>query len=297
MAATTDDMDTGSWTALVQRGGWTPASFARDVRLRRLFAHGPALIIAWAHAPLLGPGPGFDRAAMASLGERFADADGILLSTSHLPAARDLLARRDRPLLFLLQHWQSVTRAPSLRGYPEGSTAPFLAVEDASRAGADGVMSFLYVGWHDPDREAREVEYVMDVSRRCQELGLLHMVESCLVDEETNDDVEERARMAGYHTRLAAELGADLVKTRWTGEQSLAGIVDACPVPLLLAGGTPRHGFDEAVAEVRRAVGIGVAGLVYGRYVFGHPDPREAVTRLLGALREQSPGTAGEADR
>lgn len=271
-------------------GGWTPASFARDVRLRRLFSNGPALIIAWAHAPLLGPGPGFDRASMASLAERFAAADGILLSTSHLPAARGLLARRERPLLFLLQHWQSVTRATELRGYPEGATARFLAVEDAARAGADGVMSFLYVGWRDPDREAREVAYVLDVSRRCQELGLLHMVESCLVGEETSDDVAERERMAAYHTRLAAELGADLVKTRWTSDASMPAIVDGCPVPLLLAGGTPRHDFEEALTEVRRAVGMGVAGLVYGRYVFGHPDPGEAVSRLLGALHDGDPG-------
>lgn len=273
-------------------GGWTPASLARDVRLQRLFAHGPALIIAWAHAPLLGPGPGFDRASMETLAERFAEADGVLLSTSHLPAARGLLARRDRPLLFLLQHWQSVTRAPSLRGFEEGSTAPFLTVEDAARCGADGVMSYLYVGWRDADREAREVAYVMDVSRRCRELGLLHMVESCLIDEETSEDAEERGRMAAYHTRLAAELGADLVKTRWTDDASMPAIVDDCPVPLLLAGGTPRHGFDEAIADVRRAIGIGVAGLVYGRYVFGHPDPSEAVARLLEALRADPPGAA-----
>jgi DhnA family fructose-bisphosphate aldolase class Ia len=281
----------------VRDGGWTAASFAREVRLRRLFARGPALIIAWAHAPLLGPGPGFGRESMAPLPDRFVEADGILLSTSHLPAARDLLARRDRPVLFLLHHWQSVTRSAALRGYPEGATAPMLDVEEAARAGADGVMSFLYVGWQDPDREAREVATVMEVSRRCRELGLLHMVESCLVDEETNRDTDELGRMAGYHTRLAAELGADLVKTRWTSAAAMPGIVDACPVPLLLAGGTPKHGFDEAVADVRRAVEMGVAGLVYGRYVFGHPDPQAAVSRLLEALRgspaDQDPAAGG----
>lgn len=273
--------------------GARPASFGRDVRLRRLFADGPALIIAWAHAPLLGPGPGFDRRSMESLPEQFEAADGLLLSTAMLPFVRDLLSLRDRPSLFLVQHWQSVTRPATLRGFEEGSTATMLSLEEAARFGADGVMTYLYVGWRDPDREAREVAHIAEVTRRCQELGLLHMVESCLIDEETTADLDERDRMAGYHTRLAAELGADLVKTRWTSEAAMPGIVDACPVPLLLAGGTPRQGFDEAVAEVRRAVAMGVAGLVYGRYIFGHPDPREAVSRLMAALRSGPSGPGG----
>ena len=276
---------------IVAGAGATPSSFAREARLRRLFQHGPALIIAWAHAPLIGPGPGFDREAMATLPDRFQAADAILLSTAMLPAVRDLMARRNRPMLFVLEHWQSVTRPARFGGGMGGATATMLSVDEAAQAGADGAMPYLSVGWEDATREAREGEHIAAVSRRCRELGLLHMVESCLIGEETMTDHDHRDRMAGFHTRLAAELGADLVKTRWTSMASMPAIVDSCPVPLLLAGGTPRQGFDEAVAEVRRAVAMGVSGLVYGRYIFGHPQPEVAVARLLEALRSDPDGS------
>jgi DhnA family fructose-bisphosphate aldolase class Ia len=266
----------------------TPPAFARDVRLERLFAGGPALIVAWAHALLIGVGRGFDRRAMATLADDFAEADGLLLSASMMPGAKRVLSRRDRPAVFMLQHWQSITRPATLRGYAEGSTARLMDVDDAARWGADGVMTYLYVGWKDPDREAREIEYVSAVAARCRELGLLHMVESCLVDEDTLHDEPLRARMAIFHARLAAELGADIVKTRWTEPDSFRELVEYCPVPVVLAGGTPRFGFDEAIAEVQRAIDVGASGLVYGRYIFQHEDPRQAVVRLMEALRAGS---------
>ena len=62
-------------------------------------------------------------------------------------------------------------------------------------------------------------------------------------------------------------------------------------MPPPLAGGTPRQVFEAAGAEVRRAVAMGVSGLVYGRYIFGHPQPEVAVARLLEALRSDPDGS------
>ena len=158
----------------------TPPAFAREVRLRRLFSRpsGRAVIVAWAHGPLLGPIAGTGRAAIERLGSELAAADGLIVSLSMLPGVRELLARRDRPSLFVLQHWQSVSRPVGMLGYQDdGATAPLLSVDEAAQLGADGVMTYLYVGWEDPAREAAEVAYVADVSRRCRQLGLLHIVE------------------------------------------------------------------------------------------------------------------------
>jgi 5-methyltetrahydropteroyltriglutamate--homocysteine methyltransferase len=75
------------------------------------------------------------------------------------------------------------------------------------------------------------------------------------------------------HTRMASELGADLIKTDYTGDAaSMRTVVERCPTPILLAGG-PRKGSDaSALALVEGAAEAGAAGVIMGRNVFQAPD-------------------------
>jgi DhnA family fructose-bisphosphate aldolase class Ia len=243
------------------------------------------VIVAWAHGPLLGPIAGTEQAAIERLGADLAAADGLVVSLSMLPGVRDVLARRDRPSLFVLQHWQSVSRPSTILGYPDGgATAPILSLDEVAQLGADGVMTYLYVGWEDPAREAAEVAYVAEVSTRCRQLGLLHMVESRAVRNESGPDGLAHAELVRYHTRLAAELGADLVKTKWTGPQEFPSVVQGVPVPVLLAGGARTEELDEALVAVPAMLEAGARGLVWGRNIFQHPEPRVALQRVLDAV-------------
>jgi fructose-bisphosphate aldolase, class I len=262
-----------------------PSAAARDIRRARLFgSNGRALIVAWAHGPLLGPIAGIESARMGSLAETLAPADGILASPSMMPALAPVLSRRDRPTLFMLQHWQSVSRPPDLLGYEEGATAALCSVEDAARWGADGVMTYLYVGWRDPERERREIEYVADVTRRCRDLGLLHMVESRAVRDENDEHGVPRADLIRYHTRLAAELGADLVKTKWPGAEEFPAVADGAGVPVLLAGGARTSSLDEALGVARATIDAGAHGLVWGRNIYQADDPAAALARVLAVV-------------
>ena len=268
-----------------------PAAFARGIRLRRLFSRPSrrAVIVAWAHGPLLGPVSGVDSQSIERLADDFVVADGLLLSRSTLRGAQEALARRDRPSLFLLQEWQSVSRPPELLGYEEGATAPLISVEEAARWGADGVMSYLYIGWRDPHHEALEVRRVAETTRACQELGLLHIVESRAVREPVGPNGLARPDLARYHTRLAAELGADLVKTKWTGADSFGAVVEGCTVPVLLAGGSRTPEFEEVLADAQEMLAAGARGLVWGRQIFQHPDPRSALERVLEVVHSEVP--------
>jgi DhnA family fructose-bisphosphate aldolase class Ia len=264
-----------------------PAVFARSARMSRLFSSpsGKALIVAWAHAPLLGPIDGLTTADVRANAQDFTAADGLLVSPAMLPEFAPILSRPARPSVFILAQWQSVSRPLELLGFEEGATANMFEVEDAARAGADGVMSYLYVGWTDPGVEAVQVEAVAETSRRCRRLGLLHLVESRAVRNEFLPNGLARPNLVSYHTRLAAELGADLVKTRWTGPDYFPSVIDGCPVPVLVAGGARTGSLDENVAEASAILRSGAAGLVWGRRLFQADDPHVAVRRILDVVR------------
>jgi DhnA family fructose-bisphosphate aldolase class Ia len=272
----------------------TSAEFGRATRLRRLFSRGSgrALIVAWAHGPLLGPIPGTGRDAIESLGESLAPADGILVSPSMLPGLRRVLARRDRPSAFLLLDWQSVSRPADLLGYEEGATAPLTTVDAATASGLDGVMTYLYTGWRDPAREALEVARIGAVSEQCRRHGLLHLVESRAVREERGPDGLARTELVLYHTRLAAELGADLVKTIWTGAASFPEVVAGCPVPVLLAGGGEVGSSETDLDTAEAMVASGAHGLVWGRKIFQSGEPDVTLHRLLALVHGGRPGAA-----
>jgi DhnA family fructose-bisphosphate aldolase class Ia len=81
---------------------------------------------------------------------------------------------------------------------------------------------------------------------------------------------------------MAAELGADLIKTEYSGDpDSMRTVVRSCPVPILVLGGS-RSGSDEDVLRVARDIAkTGAAGVFFGRNVF----QAENMLRLIQQIR------------
>jgi fructose-bisphosphate aldolase/2-amino-3,7-dideoxy-D-threo-hept-6-ulosonate synthase len=100
-----------------------------------------------------------------------------------------------------------------------------------------------------------------------------------------SDDRERYTDLVVHAARLAVELGADIVKTQYTGDQlSFARVVAACrPVPVVIAGGPVRE-WKDAVARAKDAVRAGAAGASYGRNLFMNVDPRAAAAELALAV-------------
>jgi DhnA family fructose-bisphosphate aldolase class Ia len=79
---------------------------------------------------------------------------------------------------------------------------------------------------------------------------------------------------------MAYEVGCDLVKVEWPGSaESLAKVVDACPAPILVAGGDLTSTAD-VLAMARSALSAGAAGLVIGRNIVQATDRAELVRDL-----------------
>lgn len=88
--------------------------------------------------------------------------------------------------------------------------------EDALQSGADAVITFLVVGSGDAEFERTEVERVGSLARECERVGLPLVVESLARGAQVQNPREPKWLM--LHTRMAAELGADIIKTENAAE-------------------------------------------------------------------------------
>ena len=91
--------------------------------------------------------------------------------------------------------------------------------------------------------------------------------------------------------RIGAELGSDLIKTRYSGNvEEFRNSVDACGVPVLVAGGPRRGpGLGGTLDTVSEILEAGASGVIFGRQIWQHKDPVEAVG-AVAALVHGKPG-------
>lgn len=263
------------------------SDYGKKIRLLRVLggAGHRALIVAFDHALVLGPIPGTEN----PLGQirRFAEAkvDGLLLNLGLMRQCAEPFFENPLPALLARIDWTTVLSVFGNRG-GELHSALLARPEEALRQGADAVVSYLVVGTGDSDFESKEISRNAEVARECERAGIPLIVE-CLA---RGPGIEKPRdpQWLKLHSRLAAELGADAVKTDYTGDSSsMRSVVDGCHIPILVLGGS-RQGSDEDALEVVRGVTLsGAAGVIFGRNVFQAADMqsflRQARSLLDGA--------------
>ncbi|TFG01829.1 MAG: fructose-bisphosphate aldolase [Promethearchaeota archaeon] len=148
-------------------------------------------------------------------------------------------------------------------------------VLEAVKLGADGVSLHINVGTKsDPEM----LETLGRVSRECREFGmpLLAMMYPRGENIEDEYDVE----VVKIAARVAAELGADIVKTNWTGDpDSFKEVVNGCMAPVIIAGGEKSD--IKGILEItKQSIEVGGSGVAYGRNVFQTEDSTKVVRAL-----------------
>jgi fructose-bisphosphate aldolase/2-amino-3,7-dideoxy-D-threo-hept-6-ulosonate synthase len=150
------------------------------------------------------------------------------------------------------------------------------SVEEVMKMGADAVSIHVNVG---SETEADQLQKFGKVAEDCNNWGipLLAMMYPRGKKVTNPHDPE----MVAHAARVGAELGADVVKTVYTGdEDSFRDVVKGCPVPVVIAGG-PKTETDEQFLEmIRGAIDAGGRGVAIGRNVFQHENPTK-ITRAI----------------
>ena len=141
-------------------------------------------------------------------------------------------------------------------------------VLDAVRIGADAVSVHVNLGGQ---YENEMMEQMGAISSQCMEFGMPLLAMMYPRGENIKDqfDIDAIKKCA----RVGAELGADIVKTNYTGDiESFSEVVKGCGVPVVIAGGAKMDSEQALLDIVRDAMKAGAAGVSIGRNVFQHED-------------------------
>jgi len=157
------------------------------------------------------------------------------------------------------------------------------SIEEAIRLGADAVSIHINLG---ADTETKMLEDFGKISKQCMEWGmpLLAMVytRGKNIKNETDADIVKHA------ARLAAEMGADIVKVSYTGsESSFKKVTRGCPIPVMIAGGDVYSSNREFLETVAAAIKAGAAGVTIGRNVFEYKMPHKMVQAITAIVHKK----------
>lgn len=157
-------------------------------------------------------------------------------------------------------------------------------VEEAIKLGADGVSIHVNIGAEDEKEMLRDFG---EVSKQCQAWGmpLLAMMYTRGKKIKSESDVA----VVKHAARVAAELGADLVKVNYTGDaDSFRSVVEGCGVPVLIAGGEKAENDIDVLKNIKNAILAGGGGVSIGRNVFQHDDPSLMIKAIKAIIHENT---------
>jgi putative autoinducer-2 (AI-2) aldolase len=148
------------------------------------------------------------------------------------------------------------------------------SVRDAIRLNVAAVGLSIFIG---SDYEHESLLNLANLVNECEEYGIPVMAVTAV-----GKELEKReARYLALCCRIAAELGARVVKTYWC--EDFDKVTNGCPVPVVMAGG-PRCETELEVLEfVHDGMQRGAIGVNLGRNVWQNDHP-VAVARALRAI-------------
>ncbi len=260
---------------------------AKEIRLHRLFPDGgKTVIVAMDHGQTFGPMPGLVDFTAAA--ERLKEADGVLMAPQMIRFSGNLFRGKGSPVAIVRLNWNTIHCEPW--HYQQAHIVKAASVETAVAAGADVVLASLVLRTGSEEHDARNVQGFAALAEEANRLGMPLIGEVFPV-------AGFRERPDEFHDyivkmcRIICELGADAIKTFYTGDR-FAEVVEGVPIPVFALGAEKFESEVAALELADTATRAGAAGVVFGRNVLQAQDP----SRFLRALKEVVQGNASPAE-
>lgn len=161
-----------------------------------------------------------------------------------------------------------------------------VAAEEAIRMDAAAVGVSIFVG---SEYERESLGNLAKAVNEFERYGIPVMAVTAV-----GKELEKRdARYLALSCRIAAELGARVVKTYWS--EDFEKITETCPAPVVIAGGPKTDDALEVFTFVRDGIDRGAIGVNLGRNIWQHHDPVGVAKGLRAVIHEgASPEEANE---
>jgi class I fructose-bisphosphate aldolase len=245
----------------------------KKVRLERIInrENGRTIIVPMDHGVTIGAVEGLIDTRQAVSDMAHGGADAVLM---HKGLVRSSHRRGGRDIGLIIHLSASTALAPA------GNTKTLVGtVEEGLRHGADGVSVHVNLG---DDNERLMLADMGRVAEACDNWGMPLLAMVYARGPQVSNGYAPK--IVAHCARVGAELGADIVKVPYTGDaESFSGVVAACCVPVVIAGGERMESTQDILRMVRDSIQAGGAGISVGRNVFQHPR-RIALIKALRAL-------------
>ena len=173
------------------------------------------------------------------------------------------------------------------------------SVEDALELGATAVGYTVYSGSKYEDEMQKEFSRIIREAHRkgIPVIGWMYPRGKSLFDrrsasktlkialeeqEETNLAIDETPSIVAYGARIGLELGADIVKVKYTGSpESFRWVVQsAFPTKVVMSGGPMTKTDEEFLSRVKDVLTAGAVGIAVGRNIWQRKDPLAISDRI-----------------
>ena len=221
-------------------------------RLARIMKDGRTLMLAVDHGYFQGPTTGLEN-PRRTITPLLPYADSLMLTRGVLRTSVDPKERV--PVVLRASGGTSVLKELS----EEGVTT---SMEEALRLNASAVAVSVFVGSPNEKQTLLNLSGLVDGGER---YGMPVLAVTAV-----GREMERDARYLGLACRIAAELGARIVKTYYC--EGFEKVVDSCPVPVIIAGGK-KIPEKEALQVAHDALSKGAAGVDMGRNIFQSSNP------------------------
>jgi DhnA family fructose-bisphosphate aldolase class Ia len=250
-------------------------SIGKSIRMDSIFrkSTGKTVMVALDHGGIAGPITGIEKPAEVVRACREGGADCILATRGVVSASRH---EWDRAMSVVLRLTGGFT---VLGGKFEEELIS--SVETALMYGAAGAAVTVKFGHEREGEFARQASLVAD---SCERWGMPLMIEAMAKGKDMKSTDPKGILLA---SRAAQEIGADIVKTYYTGDpESFRQVVEGCPVPVVILGGAKMETVEQVFADVHASLQAGGKGIAIGRNIWQHGNTRRMVEAMVGMVHE-----------
>ncbi len=246
------------------------SQIGKEVRLARLLHHESknSIVAAMDHAAVLGPIPGIidPRETVKLLAK--GKPDTFFMPNGVIKQVYPYFIENDIPFMVSIDTCVEMGPEPDYFMLSD-------SVQHALQLGASGVSMHVLVG---PENTSDMLKGLAKIAEDCDNLGMPLM--AIMYPRGFKDD--HALEHVKWAARIGAELGADIVKTYYTGStESFKEVTDACPIPVMLSGGAITDKPAEFLKVLKSVIDAGGRGCAVGRNLWQYKDP----LKMLEAIK------------